>query len=244
MRTLFILFIVFCTTVSAHAEEKGLPFNLKHYGNFKKMVHMKKVDGVVDLKTALDGKHIFGVGAIKNAEGEITVYDGKAWLSYGKDGLDKVTHKIPDGEQAMLLVTAEAEKWKEIIIPKNMDEPELYEFILAEAGKAGVNINKPFPFLIEGRAQNLVWHILNGIETTAADKKHGHSEHKFLKSIVEKRERVSAVLIGFYSADIQGVFTHPGELWHTHVIIKDEKKAGHVEKFGTGKGSVFKLPKL
>lgn len=46
----------------------------------------------------------------------------------------------------------------------------------------------------------------------------------------------STHILGFYSADIQGVFTHPGESWHTHVIIKNENKAGHVEKFGVGKG--------
>jgi hypothetical protein len=244
MKTLFVLLIVFCLTVSAYAEEKGLPFNLKHYGNFKEMAYMKKVEGTVDLKTALAGKHIYGVGAIKNAEGEITVHDGKVWLSYGKDGLDKVTHEIPLGEQAALLVTAEAEKWKEIAIPRDMDDPALYEFILAEAGKSGLDIGKPFPFLIEGMAKNLVWHILNGTEAKDTVKKHGHGEHKFLKSIIEKREQASVVLIGFYSADIQGIFTHPGESWHTHVIIKDENKAGHVEKFGAGKGSILKLPML
>ncbi len=241
---IFILFIFFCMTASAHAEEKGVPFNLKHYGSFKEVVHMQKVEGVVDLKTALAGKHIYGVGAIKNAAGEITVYDGNVWLSYGKNGLDKVTHKIPDVEQATLLVTAEVEKWKEIAIPRDMDEPELYVFILAEAKKAGLDVNKPFSFLVEGSAKDLVWHILNGIETADQGRKHGHSEHNFLKNIVEKRERVSVALIGFYSADIQGIFTHPGESWHTHVIIKGENKAGHVEKFKSGKGSVLKLSVL
>jgi acetolactate decarboxylase len=241
MRILFILFAAFCITVSAWAGEKGSPFNLKHYGNFKKMVHMKKVDGIVDLKTALEGKHIYGVGAIKNAEGEITVHDGKVWLNYGKDGLDKPIHEIPPGEQAALLVTAEVEKWKEVAIPKDMEENELYSFILAEAKKAGLDTNKPFPFLIEGMISKIIWHVINGTNDFNMHS-HGHGGHSFLKSIVEKREDVSALLIGFYSADIQGVFTHPGESWHTHVIIKGENKAGHVEKFGVGKGSILKLP--
>jgi len=239
MRILFVLLTAICTAVFAYAGEKDLPFNLKHYGNFKEMVYMKKVDGVVDLKAALAGKHTYAVGAIKNAEGEITVYDGKVLLSYGKDGLDKVTREIPSGEQAELLVTAEAEKWKEAVIPKDMDERELYSFILDKAKDAGIDIKKPFPFLIEGRIKDLVWHVINGTETNMHGKKHGYGA---LKSIIEKREQVSAVIVGFYSADIQGVFTHPGESWHTHVILDDEKKAGHIEKFSAGKGAILKLP--
>lgn len=242
MRILLVIFTAFCTAVFAYAGENILPFNLKHYGNFKRMVHMKKVDGVVDLKTALEGKHIYGVGAIKNAEGEITVYDGKVWLSYGKDGIDKVTREIPSGEQAALLVTAEVEKWKGIAIPRDMREQEFYSFILDKAKDVGIDIKRPFPFLIEGQINNLVWHVINGPETLGAGIMHGHGAHKFLKSIAEKREQVSAVIVGFYSADIQGVFTHPGESWHMHVIIGNENKAGHVEKFGVGKGAVLKLP--
>lgn len=241
MKVLLVLFALFCCVVPSRAEESGLPFDLKYYGSFKKMMHMKKVDGVVDIKSALTGIHIYAVGAIKNAQGEIIVHDGKVWLSYGKDGLDRVTHEIPEGEQAMLLVTAEVERWKEIIIPKDMGEPELYEFILAEAKKAGLDTKNPFPFLIEGQANNLVWHVINGTNTHDMSG-HGHGGHNFIKSIVEKREQVSVVLTGFYSADIQGVFTHPGESWHTHVIIKDENKAGHVEKFGVLKNSTLKLP--
>lgn len=241
MKILLVLFALFCCVVPSRAEESGLPFDLKYYGSFKKMMHMKNVDGVVNLKTALTGRNIYAVGAIKNAEGEIVVHDGKAWLSYGKDGLDKITHEIPDGEQAMLLVTAEVKRWKEIAISKDMDESELYEFILAEAKKSGLDASKPFPFLIECRTKNLVWHVINGTNTHDMSG-HGHGGHNFIKSIVEKREQVSVVLIGFYSADIQGAFTHLGESWHTHVIIKDENKAGHVEKIGVGKGSILKLP--
>lgn len=242
MRILSVIFAAFCTAVFAYAEENILPFNLKHYGNFKKMVHMKRVDGIIDLKTALNGKHVYAVGAIKNAEGEITVHDGKVWLSYGKDGLDKAVHGISSGEQAMLLVTAEAEKWKGSAISKDMDERELYSFILDKAEAEGIDIKKPFPFLIEGHIKDLSWHVINGTETIGAGKMHGHGVHKFLKSIVERREQVSAVIVGFYSADVQGVFTHPGESWHTHVIIGNENKAGHVEKFGVGKGAILKLP--
>ena len=243
MKILLVLFALFCGVVPSQAEESGLPFDLKYYGSFKKMMHMKKVDGVVDLKTAFDGSHIYGVGAIKNAEGEIAVYDSKAWLSYGKYGMDKVTHEIPEGEQAMLLVTAEVKKWQELVVPKDMSEPELYEFILEQAKQSGINTETPFPFLIEGQLKDLTWHVINGTNSgSGGGHNQAHGEHSFIKKLMGLKERSPATLIGFYSANIQGVFTHPGESWHTHVIIKDEKKAGHVEKFGVLKNSTLKLP--
>ncbi|MEK6673908.1 MAG: acetolactate decarboxylase [Nitrospirota bacterium] len=223
--------------------ETTLPFSLKHYGSFKKMMHMKKVDGVVDLKTALNGKQIYGVGAIKNAEGEITVHDGKAWLSYGKDGMDKVTHEIPEGEQAMLLVTAQVEKWQDLFIPKDMAESELHVFMLEQAKKSGIDTEKPFPFLIEGQLKNLTWHVIDGTTTgTGGGHNQAHGEHSFIRKLIEHNEKTSSIIIGFYSADIHGVFTHPGESWHVHVIFKDEKKAGHVENYGVLKNSTLKLP--
>ncbi len=56
------------------------------------------------LKTALSGPHIFAVGAIKEGKGEITVIDSKAWLAYGRNGLGKTTHVIPEGEKAVLFM--------------------------------------------------------------------------------------------------------------------------------------------
>lgn len=238
MRILFILLAAICMAVPAQAEEKGAPFNLKHYGNFKKMMHTKNVEGVVDLKTALDGKHTYAVGAIKNAEGEITVYDNKAWLNYGKDGLDKATHEVPAGERAMLLVTASVDKWVEIVIPHDMPENELHIFILNHAEKNGLSADTPFPFLIEGGMKKLVWHVINGPRPDSE----GHGSHAFINKLERESEQVNAILIGFYSGNIQGVFTHPRESWHTHVIMRNKKEAGHAEEFGVRKGAVLKLP--
>ena len=117
-----ILCLLFSYASSLHAAE---PFNLRYYGNFKKMVHMKGMKGAVDLDKALAGPHSYAVGAIKGGKGEITVIDSEVWLAYGKDGLGKTRHRIPEGEQAALLVTAQVSEWKKIVVPKKMTEPEL-----------------------------------------------------------------------------------------------------------------------
>ena len=53
---------------------------------------------------------------------------------------------------------------------------------------------------------------------------------------------ISGKIIGFYSAANQGVYTHPGESWHLHLVIEKEGKAGHIDAFSVRKGTVLKLP--
>ena len=216
------------------------PFHLQSYGKFKKMVHLKKVGGVVDLKTALSGSHRFAVGAIKKGEGEITVVDSKVWLAYGREGPGKATRVIPEGEQAVLLVTAQVEEWQSIVVPKTLSESEMHHFVLEQAKKKGLDTKAPFPFLFEGPLASLKWHVINGLNPEFR----GHGGPPLFHQFKENREKTSGTVIGFYSAGIQGVFTHPGESWHLHILFWKEEKAGHVDEVVVGKGAVLKLPEI
>lgn len=212
------------------------PFSLKPYGHFKKMMHMKKTDGVVSLKQALGGPHIYAVGAPAHGTGEITVNDGKLWLDLGADGMGNATHDAADSK-AVLLVTARVEKWESIEAPEDMDMAKLHKFILAQAGGKGIDTGKPFPFMLEGTYFDLDWHILNGRKLGG-----GHGFGGLYKKINEHRGETAGTIIGFYSASSQGVFTHPGSSWHLHVIFESEGKTGHADAVSVRKGTYLKLP--
>jgi len=223
------------------------PFNLRYYGSFQKMmhmVHMKKVVGVVDLKTALSGPHTYAVGAIKGGKGEITVIDNEVWLAYGKDDLGRVVRAIPGGEEASLVVTARVREWQEIAVPKKMPESELHQFIVEQAERYGLNTKKPFPFLIEGPFQDVRWHVINGPNPKFTGHFRGHGGEPPFIQLKEFIEQTSGVVIGFYSANVKGVFTHPGESWHLHILIRNKERAGHIDEVVVGKGAVLKLPEI
>ncbi len=220
------------------AAEETLPFEIRHYGNFKRMMHTGNVEAVVGLEQALSGGHIYAVGAIWDAGGEITVYDGNVYLSYGRDGIDTVVRDVPEGEQAMLLITAGVEEWREIAVPTDMPDHELYLFMLSQAEKNGLSKDAPFPFLIEGLIRDIQWHVMDGV----APESERHGEHSFIRKLIDRQKDIPANLVGFYSAGSQGVFTHPGESYHTHVVFDSKGMAGHVESFSVAGGAVLKLP--
>ncbi|MES9844971.1 MAG: acetolactate decarboxylase [Candidatus Sedimenticola sp. PURPLELP] len=238
-RYLLVSALIFPLLASQAFAQGSKPFALKHFGHFKKMMHMKKTDGVVNLKQAVNLPHVYAVGAPAHGTGEITVIDGRLWLDDGADGLGNARHAASNDEQAVILVRAQVKKWLPVTVPEDMDAKALYQFILEQASSNGLDTGAPFPFLIEGDYYDLDWHVLNGV------KKHSSGGHKaggIYKKIKEQRTQTAGTLVGFYSAATQGVYTHPGESWHIHVVFEQENKAGHVDALSVRKGSVLKLP--
>jgi hypothetical protein len=241
MKRLFINALIFPLLLTPSIGQEMVPFKLKHYGHFKKMMHMKKTDGVVDLKQAISSPKLYGVGAPAHGTGEITVINGKLWLDYGVDGLGDAKHQPAKGEQAVILVTTEVSKWRDVTVPEDMSAAKLHEFILAQTGSGGLDAKKPFPFMLEGQYFDLDWHVLNGLK--GGDSGAAAGGHKGLyKRIREHQADNAGKIIGFYSAASQGVYTHPGESWHLHLVIEKEGKAGHIDAVSVRKGTVLKLP--
>ena len=236
-KLLYISALIFLPLVTPSLAQEMAPFKLTHYGHFKKMMHMKKTDGVIDLKQAIRRPHLYGVGATGHGTSEITVVDGKLWLDYGADGLGNAKHEPLKAEQAVILVTAEVSKWRNINVPRDMDASELHVFIISQAESNGLAPETPFPFMIEGRYFNLDWHVLNG-----RNNGDGHGSGGLYKKIKEHRKDTTGAVVGFYSAAVQGVYTHPGESWHLHLVIEKEGKAGHIDTISVRKGAVLKLP--
>ncbi len=214
-------------------------FGIKSYGHFKKMVHMKKTKGVVSLKEAISSKNTYAIGAIGEGRGEITVLNSEIFLDYGQDGLGKSVQEIPANEKAVLLVTAEVPKWHQIITPDNLSGKHLHSFILEQAQINKIDTMKPFPFMLEGKFDNFDLHVINGVNKNFAG--HGGKE-KFYKQHKMTKQNQKATIVGFYSANNQGIYTHPGESWHLHAVLKNEGIGAHVDGVDVQKSAILKLP--
>lgn len=72
---------------------------------------------------------------------------------------------------------------------------QLHYFISAEAKYQEININKPFPFLVNGNFDSLDWHIIDWKE---GDLEHFHAKHIQARLNGTKHNTKKRVL-GFYS---------------------------------------------
>jgi len=235
MNKYILLLTLFIASNIVVAEE----IKVKSYGHFKKMIHMRNTDGVINLKMAVTDENSYAVGAIQNGVGEITVLNGKTYLDYGDDGIGHSIHTIPANEKAVLLATSNVEKWQSVKIEKSLSKEKLFKMILSKAKKVGLDINKPFPFLLEGKFNNLHIHVINGKNP----KFEGHGgKEKMFKMTKEMREHQAAIIVGFYSAASQGIYTHPGESWHLHAIIDDI--GAHVDEIYSSDKVILKLPHI
>lgn len=217
--------------------QETAPFSLTHYGRFQKMMHMKNTDGVVDLGQAANQPSLYGVGALAHGTGEITLVNGKLWLDYGADGLGNAKHDAAKDEKAVLLVTAQVNTWVDVAVPEDMNGEKMHDFILAQASLHGIDTGTAFPFSIEGAYFDLDWHILNGRKEGG-----GHGLGGLFHKINEHRAQTAGTVVGFYSAAEQGVFTHPGESWHLHIVFESQGMAGHIDAISLRKGAILKLP--
>jgi len=64
------------------------PYNIETFGAFRMLILAGDFSPKVDLTAVLAKRPTTGVGAVANARGEITIYDGKLIVSYGKEAPD------------------------------------------------------------------------------------------------------------------------------------------------------------
>jgi alpha-acetolactate decarboxylase len=210
------------------------------YGTLRGMFHAGQTGAQVTLDTVLPNPDLYAVGALADLSGEITVIAGSAYLSY-PEGADSTRTEMlsASGAGAALLVTAEVPRWRTVTAREPIRFEALDEAIGKLAVSAGMSPDARFPFLMEGDFENLQWHVIDGKRLAAGET--SHQDH--LQAAVQvARQRASARLVGFYSQNDQGVFTHMGSRTHLHCVLEGPLAAGHVDHVDIPAGTKVKFP--
>jgi acetolactate decarboxylase len=203
---------------------KAGPGEVRWVGEQRKVMFDGDLTGRVDLASLADRAHLYAVGPLEGLKAEVTVWDGKASLARWEAG-HVVTAEEFKGK-ACFLVYAQVPKWIESKLPAGLEKPdELEASIFASAQNAGVPTNRPFPFQLRGRASKVKLHVVNKTDNTA----HNPQEHAKIKMPLTLEMR-AVNIIGFYSTEHAGVFTHHDSNAHMHVITADGKVSGHVDE--------------
>jgi len=204
------------------------------------MMHKGDLSAKVTLDELKEMNHLFALGAVENLKGEVLILDGIPSVSYVKGNDSSKTMMLDDSfeKNACLLVLASVEEWESINIPNTVVTYEEFEGYVAEtAAEKGIDIEKPFPFMIEGLAKSFDWHIIDWPEN---DTEHSHEKHIY-SGLYGTLENQTVEMLGFYSNKHHAIFTHHSTNMHVHV--KSDKATGHADNFTLGENMILKLPK-
>ena len=211
-----------------------------HFGALKNMMHKGDLSAKVTLDELKEMNHLFALGAVENLKGEVLILDGIPSVSYVKGNDSSKTMMLDDSfeKNACLLVLASVEEWESINIPNTVVTYEEFEGYVAEtAAEKGIDIEKPFPFMIEGLAKSFDWHIIDWPEN---DTEHSHEKHIY-SGLYGTLENQTVEMLGFYSNKHHAIFTHHSTNMHVHV--KSDKATGHADNFTLAENMILKLPK-
>ena len=176
------------------------------------------------------------LGALKDLSGEIQIFDGQDFSSIVQN--DSVLVGPYSRQNAAFIVYGQVKNWKDIAIPLSVINTEALIGFFEYNEDAEINTDKPFMFLIEGRVEQLDWHVLHKSETDSLPDKKNHVHHAKSGSIMEK----DVEIIGVYSRDHEGVFTHHGLPIHMHFRTLDGMLAGHIDDLELGPEMNLKIP--
>ena len=231
--------------VVCNADESSKPSGFIQFGKMHDAIGKKQHQGRVSLTKILSMPHFYGVGALAGLQGEITVLDSVAIITgVTRDGRPYPMEK-PEAKATMLLGQS-VKKWIETTVAEEVPYEQFDKAVGVMASKKGIDISKPFVFLIKGEFRDVRLHVINGACPIRARIKN-ISVEKGKQPFELEVKKVRGTLVGIYAADSVGKLTHPATSTHAHLIYLDEKGnhvTGHIEKIGLAKNSVLKFPEL
>ena len=211
------------------------PFRVATFGVFRKMLSEGDFTPKVPLAAVMAKQPTTGVGAVADARGEITVFDGKLIVSYGKPA----AQTDPSQDSAALLTFGSAPAWQSIAVKKDVAPAEIETFIASTAKAYGLDPEQSFPFEIEGTILSYVMHVNIG----PTNGPHGMG-YPIAVTNERKGERIEGRVAGLYvAARLMGIATHGGERTHAHWVAADGAATAHLDRWGLAAGAILRLPK-
>jgi len=215
----------------------GGGYELWFIGAQRETIRNGKLAAALDLRTLADRPHLYGLGPLEQLRGEATIADSRPALArVGPDDMVKVTQSFDAG--VPFFVWAEVPRWIEVPIPAEIGSFEdLEQFIPRAAEAAGLDAEKPLPFLVSGGQALIEFHIPNRID----DAPHDIEMHEKIK-IKFELVKTEATIVGFHSTRRSRVFTPGDSNIHIHFQTPSNSQSGHIEKIKIGGGARLCLP--
>lgn len=226
--------IISCNSIKKEISSTDTYSDVKIIGAMKNVMWKGELGSRIDLDTISDKNGLYGLGPVSYLKGELLINDGKSYMSKVKSDSTMIVDKTFD-VSAPFFVYANISKWNEIDLPSDIKSIQDLEKFIDEKT---TDYKRPFPFKLEGEISIATIHTQNlpeGTKVSSPDEAHQGQTNYGLAN--EESE-----IIGFFSTEHNGVFTHHDSFIHMHLITKDESKMGHLDELEIGNMKLY-LPK-
>jgi len=207
-----------------------------------------KTEGILPIAEMSGANGAYGVGACEGLDGEITIFEGKSYVTRVRD--DGFIMDNSQNGMAIFGAWTKNMQWRDEPVPADVKTyDDLQRFVKARATAAGIDTSStPFPFLVTGKPAELKWHI--NVDRTGGKPITRELFRQSKANYVIKNEEVN--IVGFYSEKHHGVFigTYAPAIKekdtknaiHIHLVSKDGKSAGHIDDLTFEGGMTLRLP--
>lgn len=213
---------------------------MESWGGMRQVMREGHTEARIALSDIVAKPHAFAVGAVEGLRGEILIDDGNCWV--GQVVTEQSTQVRHDAKslRATLLAVAYVPAWSESVLTKAVASDELEAFIRDAAKRIGIDITRPFPFVIEGDFRDLSAHVINGYCPMNQNADIGSAENQPIRF---DGVAGNGKLIGIYAEGSAGELTHHGSSIHAHVLTKSSPQiVAHVEGVALAPGAKLRLP--
>lgn len=190
-------------------------------GAMRNVMWKGELGGVIRIDTLLPSKDLYGLGPESYLTGELMIYDGVTFVSRARKDSAMIVEQN-NAVSAPFFVYTRVTEWQSAPLPKKIRTPSELEIYLDQLSK---DRKRPFAFRLEGKVRSALIHVQNlppGSTVSSPDEAH-RGQVKYPLGTTNVR------ILGFFSTDHKGVFTHHDSWLHMHLLSTDQKWMGHVD---------------
>lgn len=187
----------------------------------------------LNLDTISNKANLYGIGPADQLRGEILIEDGIAYRSFIEVDSSLQMEKTFN-LKSPFFVYSNVKSWVEYVLPDSVQTISDIDSFLSYTSR---NQPSPFVFRITGEIRSTDFHIVNLPAGTKIQSPTDVNKEQLSVHL----ENVQVRLIGFYSTNHKGIFTHHDTNVHIHVITSDEKQMGHLDNLSIGSADSMKL---
>lgn len=202
-------------------EIEGHP-DLKIVGAMSSVMWNGELSSSINLDTISLKSGLYGLGPESYLRGELMINNGISYVSKVTSDSTMSVEKTFE-TSAPFFVYGNVMEWDEIELPTNIKKIQDLEQLIDDKTTES---KRPFAFKLIGQIASAIIHIQNlpeGTKVSSPQEAHqGQINYQLNDESVE--------IVGFFSTEHKGVFTHHDSFLHMHLITTDESKMGHLDE--------------